>query len=222
MAQYSVHHPCITRTRRTGRQPAETRAQSLYSCTALVQSPHAELSDDKRYVLLPDGSSDFLKGFTRGRRRESLTSDGRFAKKVRTSLLREYEKYGRLKVGILPPPGASSGGPASEDRTRATRGAGGKDIGLEVVDAVAEMMTIDEEWSTRDERGFTWWGKDHAQRVWSEPPLDDDGIEIFRLHARTRVLRDFDPSDENLAKLNALSMVATTSGFVVDPDDRYR
>ena len=85
-----------------------------------------------------------------------------------------------------------------------------------MVDEIAHSFTLDAEWSIRDERGFTWWGKDLAQRVWSEPGLDDDGFEIFRLHARTDLLRDFDATEENLTKLNAFAGFATTSGYLVD------
>jgi hypothetical protein len=93
------------------------------------------------------------------------------------------------------------------------------DVGLRIVDEVGYAMTLDDEWSVRDERGFTWWGKDLAQRVWSEPGFDDDGFEIFRLHAQTELLRDFDAMEESLGKLNALSALATTSGFLVDEDE---
>ena len=155
---------------------------------------------------------------------------------MRKSLEREWRKYGRLKVGVLPPPGAKSElfkDPADEaeaggvqlPRVLAQPGVPERqsvtsdDIGVSVVNAIAEMMGIDEAWSTRDERGFTWWGKDYAQRVWSEPGFDDDGFEIFRIHARTQVVRGFEPTEENLARLNALSMVASTSGFLVDADE---
>src|SRR5262245_48487736 len=76
------------------------------------------------------------------------------------------------------------------------------DLGLAMVDAIGHSMTLDADWSLRTERGFTWWGKDLAQHVWAEPGVDDDGFNIFRLHARTDLLRSFKPSDENLAKLN--------------------
>jgi hypothetical protein len=92
------------------------------------------------------------------------------------------------------------------------------ELGLEIVDTIGHSLTLDEEWCTRDERGFTWWGHELAQRVWSEPGFDDDGFEIFRLHAQTDVLRDFDASAENLATLNALAGFATTSGHLVDED----
>jgi hypothetical protein len=90
------------------------------------------------------------------------------------------------------------------------------DVGVRIVDDIGDSLTLDAEWSVRTERGFTWWGKDLAQHVWAEPGIDDDGFEIFRLHARTDLLRSFEPSDENLAKLNAFAAFATTSGFLVD------
>jgi hypothetical protein len=90
------------------------------------------------------------------------------------------------------------------------------DLGLQIVDEIGHSMTLDAEWSVRTERGFTWWGKDLAQHVWTEPGIDDDGFEIFRLHARTDLLRDFAATPENLAKLNAFAGFATTSGFLVD------
>ena len=92
------------------------------------------------------------------------------------------------------------------------------DLGLQIVDTIGHCLTLDAEWSVRDERGFTWWGKDLAQRVWSEPGFDDDGFEIFRLHAQTDLLAGFDPSHENLATLNAFAGLATTSGYLVDEE----
>lgn len=94
------------------------------------------------------------------------------------------------------------------------------DVGLRIVDEVGYSLTLDEEWSVRIPRGFVWWGKDLAQHVWSEPGLEDDGFEIFRLHAQTDVLRDFEASDENLAKLDAIAALSTTSGYLVDAEAR--
>src|SRR5262249_60397109 len=90
------------------------------------------------------------------------------------------------------------------------------DLGLWIVDGIGDSMSLDAEWSVRTERGFTWWGKDLAQHVWAEPGVEDDGFEVFRLHARTDLLRSFEPSDQNLAKLDAFAAFATTSGFLVD------
>lgn len=203
-----------------------------------LESGLGQTTDDKRHIVLPGASDDFWRGFTKVSFREKLTEEGRLAIRVRKSLEREWRKYGKLKVGVLPPPGAKSAlsksppdvtsdvvefeGPRAAPPIAQGRYEGRtySDLGVSVVDAIAVMMGVDEDWCTRDERGFTWWGKDYAQRVWSEPGFDDDGFEIFRLHARTQMIRGFEPTDENLAKLNALSMVASTSGFVVDPDEK--
>lgn len=92
------------------------------------------------------------------------------------------------------------------------------DLGLEIVDTIGHSLTLDDEWCVRDERGFTWWGHELAQRVWAEPGFDDDGFEIFRLHAQTDLLRDFDPTPASLAKLNALAGFATMSAHLIDED----
>jgi hypothetical protein len=94
------------------------------------------------------------------------------------------------------------------------------DLGLRVVDEVGHSLTLDREWSVQRERGFTWWGKDLAQHVWAEPGVADDAFEIFRLHAQTELLRDFEPNDRNLGVLNAFAGLATTSGYLVDHDAR--
>src|SRR5438034_671528 len=39
------------------------------------------------------------------------------------------------------------------------------DLGLEVLDFVSMSMQIDDSWSVRTARGFTWWGHRLAQRV---------------------------------------------------------
>ena len=92
------------------------------------------------------------------------------------------------------------------------------DPGLEAVRWVYEKMHIDTEWSVWEERGFTWWGRHQAQRVWSEPVVDDDGIRICRVHARTDLVEEFDPSPENLAQINALNGHVVLSALVVDED----
>lgn len=92
------------------------------------------------------------------------------------------------------------------------------DPGLEAVQWVYEKMHIDTEWSVWEERGFTWWGRHQAQRVWSEPVVDDDGIRICRVHAQTDLVEEFDPSPENLAKINALNGNGVLSALVVDED----
>lgn len=81
------------------------------------------------------------------------------------------------------------------------------DLGLAAIEAIREALSVDDEWALDDDRGFTWWAGDLAQFVWSDAPLNDDGIVIWRLHARTDLVRDVgDAADsELLSRLNALS-----------------
>jgi hypothetical protein len=64
------------------------------------------------------------------------------------------------------------------------------DLGLQTVEFVYRTMGIDDEWSIREPRGFTWWGHELAQRVWTEPARMSAGLEVYRLHAETALLRD--------------------------------
>ncbi len=51
-------------------------------------------------------------------------------------------------------------------------------------------MGIDDAWSIREPRAFTWWGHRLAQRVWAEPARESDGFVIVRLGAETQILRN--------------------------------
>lgn len=90
------------------------------------------------------------------------------------------------------------------------------DPGRTVVDHIYSTLQIDAQWSVRGERGFTWWGKDYAQRVWAEPPFVEDGLVVSRLHARTDVVRGFSASREKLTMLASLNKLASLNAFVWD------
>jgi hypothetical protein len=93
---------------------------------------------------------------------------------------------------------------------------GGLDPGLAVVRYVYDAMRVDRPWSVLDDRGFTWWGRRLATRVWSEPGMDDDGIEVFRLVSRTAVLRDVPDSFLVASILDVGNAMAVTSALVHD------
>lgn len=91
------------------------------------------------------------------------------------------------------------------------------DAGERAVVHVYTSLKIDEEWSVREGRGFTWWGKDFAQRVWAEPPVRDQGLDVSRLTAVTTIVAGVTPSarlDKLLTGLNGLT--ANLSAFVLD------
>jgi hypothetical protein len=76
-------------------------------------------------------------------------------------------------------------------------------------------MRIDAEWSVWEPRGFTWWGWHSAQRVWSEPAVEDRGFTLYRLHARAELFDGFEDTDEQVLFLNSLVYNMTLSGIVV-------
>jgi len=93
------------------------------------------------------------------------------------------------------------------------------EVGLTVVEHVFNEMKVDSEWSTVQEDGFTWWGKDFAQKVWAEPAIKDDGFWISRLHARTDIAAGFKATPENMARLSALNRFASLSALIPDGSD---
>ena len=97
------------------------------------------------------------------------------------------------------------------------------DCGLAVVEHYFRLLKIDEASCLREERGFTWWAEDLAQRVWSEPPVVRDGTTLWKVHARTDFLTGFDDTDPNLGYLNELAPFASLGGgLIYDPSRRDR
>ena len=90
------------------------------------------------------------------------------------------------------------------------------DAGPQVLKHVHEQMKIDREWSVKGRRQFVWWGHRLAQRVWADPPFEDEGMVITRLHARTDLIDDFRPDPRRLGALAAFMRLASLSGLVRD------
>lgn len=91
------------------------------------------------------------------------------------------------------------------------------DPGLEVLQFVYTSMQIDEAWSVREPRRFTWWGHRLAQRIWAEPPRASEGFEVSRVHAETDLLRRVSGRPGLLDQLAALNRFASLSALVWDP-----
>src|SRR5207249_643755 len=90
-----------------------------------------------------------------------------------------------------------------------------RDPGLAVVDYIFQHLNIDPEWSVRDERGFTWWGGELAQRVWAGPVYEDLGVRICRVQLQTDLLENFNPTPKNISLLGATAAWSTMSGPVL-------
>ncbi len=90
--------------------------------------------------------------------------------------------------------------------------AAAKDPGLELVDHLFSGMRIDEEWAVRHSRGFTWWAGPLAQHIWADPPVEDFGEQISRVHAQTEVLTNLKSNEATHSILMAMAGFATMSG----------
>jgi hypothetical protein len=92
------------------------------------------------------------------------------------------------------------------------------DPGLAAVRYLYDNSRVDPKWTLVKDRGFTWWAHELVQRVWSEPGVDDAGIEVFRVFAATEVARGV--TDPELAgkAIDTWNAQSVGSALVLDPD----
>jgi hypothetical protein len=88
------------------------------------------------------------------------------------------------------------------------------DLGLKMINEIYDLMRIDAEWTVWEPRGFTWWSWRSAQRVWSEPAVEDRGFTLYRLYASAELFDGFEDTDEQVLLLNHLTTYMTLSGIV--------
>jgi parallel beta-helix repeat protein len=93
------------------------------------------------------------------------------------------------------------------------------DLGLETVERIHRDMQIDEEWTAREDRGFTWWGAWLRQRVWAGEAVRSEGETIWHLRARTPVFRDQPDEPATYAFVGELNDGPGTSAYSFDPAD---
>jgi hypothetical protein len=95
-----------------------------------------------------------------------------------------------------------------------------KDVGLEAIDRIFDTLQIDEEWSIRRPRGFTWWSYRLAQHIDATEPWQDDEFQLSRIRIRTELVDSGDPArqaEEFVALMNAQQ---TLSAVIWDPAER--
>lgn len=94
------------------------------------------------------------------------------------------------------------------------------DVGKRIVARLYQRAKVDHEWSVWDDRGYTWWGHHLAQRVWSEPPHEEAGDEVWLLRARSAVLCEVEPTPDLLPKLAALNRLGHLGAFTWEAESR--
>lgn len=92
--------------------------------------------------------------------------------------------------------------------------------GLAVVRYAYDNSRIDRAWSVPEARGYAWWAHGLRQRVWAEPGLDDDGIEVFRVFARTDLVRRITDLATARRAVDALNAFSAGSALMVDGEAR--
>lgn len=93
------------------------------------------------------------------------------------------------------------------------------DIGLWTVERSYREMSIDEEWSVRESRGFTWWGAWIRQRVWATEAVRSRGRTLWQVRARTAAYRELPDEPATYAFVNGLNALHGLSAYAYDPDD---
>ncbi len=88
--------------------------------------------------------------------------------------------------------------------------------GEEIVNHVYSEMSIDDEWSVRDNTGYTWWGGQLRQQV-RGTPITQNGVEFITVAASTDLLQGIDNSWTALAAANTMNMSAGMGSIIVDP-----
>jgi hypothetical protein len=99
----------------------------------------------------------------------------------------------------------------------------GSDAGLRTVEDIFTNLEIDEDWSTRGGRGFTWWAHRHAQRVWAEEPVEDEDVTLSVVHVETDAMRGLSALSDvdargSEAVLGVASGQASLAALMVDGD----
>ncbi|MBI3965049.1 MAG: hypothetical protein HY329_05375 [Chloroflexi bacterium] len=90
------------------------------------------------------------------------------------------------------------------------------DPGAEILDFVYQKLQIDDEWSVRESRSFTWWAHQLAQRIWIDGPVSEFGGQYYRIHAETEVVCDVSVTDRLHEALAAMNANVTMSALVCD------
>jgi hypothetical protein len=90
------------------------------------------------------------------------------------------------------------------------------DHGIQLVRKIFKDMKIDKEWSVETDRGFKWWCHQYAQKIWADPPIQDNGFLVSKVNAETEILKYPKRSSETETILAIEMMKASLSGLIVD------
>lgn len=90
----------------------------------------------------------------------------------------------------------------------------------DVLTFLTQRMQFEAEWAVQKADAFTWWPASLAQRVWTAPARDFQGVALTTLHVETDLLSnvEFDPS--MWPRLASVNRFASLSAYVADTTAR--
>ena len=91
------------------------------------------------------------------------------------------------------------------------------DVGIQTVQEIYNSLQVDEEWSIREERGFTWWANQFKQTMWADQPIEYDSLDISRVHVETEFLKYPQRSEKIDTQLAMMMKLSSLSGLIHDP-----
>lgn len=91
------------------------------------------------------------------------------------------------------------------------------DIGLETVDNLFKDLMIDDQWSVREDRGFTWWAHGLAQHIEADEPTIVGDRKVCAVRVWTEVANSVDPGCAPAAIVAIANLSQTLSALTWDP-----
>ena len=92
------------------------------------------------------------------------------------------------------------------------------DVGIRVLDSLYEQLMIDDKWSIRRERGFTWWSYRLAQHVEVGEPVQSQGLIVCMVRVWTDMVKDVDPASGPATILGPFNAQTNLTATVWDSD----
>lgn len=87
----------------------------------------------------------------------------------------------------------------------------------EILDYLFKIMQIDEKWTVRLPRGFTWWAHSLPQRVWVEHQMQITDHPVIRVQAETALLRNIPSSQKVQGAVDVLNKRASLNTYRWNP-----
>lgn len=95
------------------------------------------------------------------------------------------------------------------------------DTGLVMLQKIFETLQVDDEWSTKRERSFSWIASRLEQTIEVKAPVQDSGVTLFKIVASATVVENVQSAESEVNKiLSDLNRFAFGSAYTFDPRSR--